>query len=146
MKFGWDARIALLYIGFVALIVTLVVKSMHQDYDLVATDYYQQEIEYQKVIDAGKNQAALSAPVQVNTGPALVTLKFPAEFTDKPVAGKVQFYSSVNAAWDKSFDISTEKNEMSISRDELHAVAYKVKMTWRADEKDYYQETEINLN
>ncbi|MBW7914094.1 MAG: FixH family protein [Taibaiella sp.] len=65
MKFGWGSRIALLYGGFVVLIAALVTGSMRQDFDLVADDYYQQEIAYQNVLDAGKNQSALSAPVRV---------------------------------------------------------------------------------
>lgn len=145
MKMSWGARIAILYLGFVALIAILVTNSMRQDFDLVSPDYYQKELKYQDVIDASKNQAALSAPVQIQATEAVVSLQFPAEFKDKIVAGTVQFYSPVNAALDKSFDISMAGNSMNIERTLLHSAAYKVKINWQCEGKDYYQESEINL-
>ena len=65
IKIGWGTKITLLYLAFVVLIVTLVTKSMHQTFDLVSGDYYNQELKYQDVIDASKNQAGLSAPVRL---------------------------------------------------------------------------------
>ena len=65
VKLNWGTRITVLYLGFVALIVFLVAGSMRQSFDLVSPDYYQKELEYQSVIEAGKNQAAVSSPVKV---------------------------------------------------------------------------------
>ena len=62
---NWGARIALLYGGFVVLIVVLVTKSMREDFDLVSADYYNKELAYQNVIEAAKEQATLSEPVKV---------------------------------------------------------------------------------
>ncbi|RYD58301.1 MAG: hypothetical protein EOP56_05095 [Sphingobacteriales bacterium] len=145
MKIGWGTRIAFLYGGFVVLIATLVIGSMRQNYDLVSKDYYQQELEYQKTIDAGKNQAALSSPVYVQANESNVVLKFPTEFTGKSLSGKVYFYSPVNATLDKSFDIAVSANSMYVSRNELSKASYKIKINWQADGKDYYQESAINL-
>ena len=145
MKIGWGTRIAFLYGGFVLLIATLVIGSMRQNYDLVSKDYYQQELDYQKTIDAGKNQATLSAPVHLHANESNVVLKFPAEFEGKAVTGKVQFYSPVDASLDKSFEITTEGNNMFINRSKLNKTAYKVRINWKAEEKAYYQQSEINL-
>lgn len=146
MKINWGAKIALLYGGFVALIVVLVAGSMRQDFDLVAPDYYSQEIKYQQVIDAGKNQASLSAPVSVHANETTVTVDFPVEFANKTLTGNIQFYSPVNAAWDKSVKLDVTGNSITIPRNELHATAYTIKMNWEADGKKYYQETSLNLH
>lgn len=145
MKISWGTKIALLYGGFVVLIVTLVAGSMRQDFDLVAPDYYGQEIKYQQVIDAGKNQSNLSAPVAIHANGQAVTIDFPADFTDKPVEGTVQFYSAVNADWDKVFDIKVTNNRMTVPRGTLHNTNYKIKLKWTCDGKQYYQETDLNL-
>lgn len=145
MKIGWGTRIAFLYGGFVVLIAMLVTGSMRQDYDLVSNDYYQQELEYQKKIDAGKNQAALSAPVHLHANNANVILKFPGEFIGKRLSGTVQFYSPADATFDKSFEISADSNSMYVSRHDLYKASYKVKINWQADGKSYYQESAINL-
>lgn len=146
MKINWGAKIALLYGGFVALIVILVAGSMRQDFDLVAPDYYSQEIKYQQVIDAGKNQAALSAPVSVHANETMVSIDFPAEFANKTLTGGIQFYSPVNAAWDKSVKLDITGNNISIPCSELHATTYTIKINWEADGKKYYQETSLNLH
>lgn len=145
MKINWGVKIALLYSGFVALIVVLVAGSMRQDFDLVAPDYYGQEIKYQQVIDAGKNQSALTAPAAIHASEQTVTIDFPAEFAGKTITGKVQFYSAVNADWDRVLDITTENNSMVVARQQLQRTNYTVKLTWNCDGKPYYQETTLNL-
>lgn len=145
VKMSWGTRIALLYGGFVVLIVTLVASSMRQSFDLVAPDYYGQEIKYQEVIDAGKNQSALSAPVSLQVAPSNITVNFPAEFKDKALAGTILFYSPVHAAWDKEIAIAATNNTMEIARNVLPGNYYKVKLKWEADGKTYYQESEVSL-
>ncbi len=145
MKINWGAKIALLYGGFVVLIVMLVAGSMRQDFDLVTPDYYGQEIKYQQVIDAGKNQATLSAPVVIHANATDVMIEFPSEFADKVVKGDVHFYSPVNASWDKTFNINIANNSMTVQRSELRNTNYTIKLNWEADGKKYYQETTLNL-
>ena len=53
---NWGKSILAVYIGFVLLMVFMVYIASRQDFDLVAKDYYQQEIAYQTKIDANKNQ------------------------------------------------------------------------------------------
>ncbi len=145
MKMNWGARIAILYGGFVAIIVTLVVGSMHQSFDLVSPDYYSQEIKYQQVIDAGKNQAALSSPVSVHADQQNVVIQFPAEFHGKEVTGDIDFYSPVSTSMDKHVPIQVNNNAMAIARNTLHTTSYNVKISWKADGKAYYQETDLTL-
>lgn len=146
IKLGWGGRIVILYGGFVILIVALVTGSMRQDFQLVSSDYYGDEIRYQNVIDAGKNQAALSAPVAIVADANTVDIELPQEFAGVPVTGEVHFYSPVNADWDKVIDMNTSNKILSIPRAQLHTTRYKVKITWNANNKDYYQESEIALN
>lgn len=146
IKLGWGGRIAVLYGGFVILIVALVTGSMRQDFQLVSTDYYGDEIRYQEVIDAGKNQAALSAPVAIVADANTVNIELPQEFAGVAVTGEVHFYSPVNADWDKVIDMNTSSKMLIIPRTQLHTTRYKVKITWNANNKQYYQESEIALN
>lgn len=146
LRINWGTRILFLYLGFVALIVTLVYSSMQQDFDLVAKDYYDEELKYQEVIDAGKNQAALSAPVGIKQTGKTVQLKFPAEFVTGGVNGTVQFYSTTNASLDRHYKIATAGNSVTyIDITDLTPSAYTAKLKWEADGKSYYQETLISI-
>jgi hypothetical protein len=146
MKIGWGWKIAVLYGGFVVLILGLVVASSRQHIDLVSKDYYNAELEYQKVIDAGKNQAGLSAPFYVHANGTTVTIDFPGEFKNKNLSGNIEFYAPVNAEWDRSFKIVTQNNSVTIPRDTLHDTRYTVKINCIMDGKSYYQEADIILH
>lgn len=145
MKLNWGTKIALMYGGFVVLIMFLVIKSMKQDFQLVSDDYYQKEIKYQDVIDGSKNQAQLSAPIAIHANEQKVTLDFPADFTNQELKGSVQFYSSVNAKWDAKFPLKAIANSMDIDRTQLQKTRYTIKINWEAAGKKYYQEDSLNL-
>ena len=48
-------RITIVFVVFIGFIVTLVTYTAFLDTDLVAEDYYQQEVNYQDIIKAKKN-------------------------------------------------------------------------------------------
>ncbi len=83
MKIGWGWKIAGLYSVFVVLILVLVIKANNQHFDLVSKDYYDAEIGYQKVLDAGKNQASLSKSLNIHANSSDVVIEFPDEFKSK---------------------------------------------------------------
>ncbi len=145
-KLGWGWKIAILYGGFVVLIVTLVVGSSRQHFDLVSKDYYEAEIDYQKVIDAGKNQSALSRSLSIHANETAVTIDFPEEFKSKILSGEIQFYSPVNSEWDRNFKIDAQNNSVTISRSALRNTRYTVKIKCSVDGKSYYQESDLMLH
>lgn len=146
IKFGWGWKIALLYSSFVALMLMLVIASSRQKFDLVSKDYYKDEIEFQKVIDANHNQQNLEGTMVVHADDASVKIDFPQEFAGKDIKGNIVFYSAVDKEWDKSFPISASGNTMAIDRTSLKQTTYKMKVAYTVDGKSYYKEHEINLS
>jgi len=146
MKLGWGWKIAILYSCFVVMMVTLVVASNRQKMDLVSKNYYEDELMFQKTLDAGKNQAGLSKPVLIHADKDSVTIDFPDEFRSKVLSGDICFYSPANEDWDKNFKISTNNNIVTISRKSLHDTKYTIKINCAVDGKKYYQESEIQLH
>jgi nitrogen fixation protein FixH len=145
MKLSWGTKIAMLYGGFVALILVLVVGSMRQHFDLVSNSYYADEINYQKVIDANKNQSTLSAPISIHANEQQVMIEFPTELSGKNLSGNVQFYSPVNSEWDKNLNIETIDNKMIIPRSTLRKTKYDIKIDLIVSGKNYHHESAINL-
>lgn len=143
MSWGW--KIGLLYTGFAAMIITLVVMSTRQHFDLVTKDYYKAEIKYQEVIDAAKNQSTLSRPFGIHANSANVVVDFPAEFSGKAISGKIQFYSPANADWDHTVDIAATDNKVMIARADLKPTNYTIKIRCTVDGREYYQESSLQL-
>src|SRR5690554_8200711 len=60
---NWGYKIALVFIGFVVLMVSLVIVCFRQkDIHLVEEQYYEKEIAYQEQINIQQNTATLIAP------------------------------------------------------------------------------------
>lgn len=146
MKISWGWKIGLLYLGFVGLIVTLVVASSRQHIDLVSPSYYADEVAYQGVIDAGKNQSGLSSAINVHADAQNVVITIPTELATAGAKGVVRFYSPVDAKFDRKFDLQSSGNSMSIDRSKLKNTRYTIKIDIEANGKKYYQETELNLH
>lgn len=146
MTIGWGWKIGLLYTGFAAMIICLVFASNKQKIDLVSKDYYKDEIAYQQVLDASKNQAGLNGALSVYANASNVVIDFPGDFTSKQLSGNVTLYSAVNQDWDKRIPISTSDNKMMIPRKDLQHTIYTVKVNYKADGKDFYYETQIDLH
>ena len=146
MKLSWGWRIEILYSLFVLFMSTLVIASNHQHFDLVSKDYYEDEIAYQKVIDAGKNQSNLSQSLVIHADGRSVTIDFPKEFEGKAISGSVKFYCPVNGDWDRDFRISAVGNSFVVPRNALHDSRYTIKISCVVDSESYYQESEILLH
>ena len=144
-KIGWGTRIAILYGGFMVLIISLVTLSMKQNFSLVSDKYYSEELAYQSTIDASKNSSALSSPVNITAYAKEIVVRFPEEFGDKSISGTVHFYSPVATNLDRKFDIAADDNTMHIERQQLVNGRYIVKLSWMSEGKTYYQETDLNL-
>ncbi len=146
MKIGWGWKIAGLYSIFVVLILILVIKANNQHIDLVSKDYYDAEVGYQKVLDAGKNQASLSKSLNIHANSSDVVIEFPDEFKSKVLTGDIQFYAPVNSEWDRTFKINAQNNTFSIPRNDLKNTRYTIKISCVVDGKNYYQESDIYLH
>lgn len=148
MKISWGWKIVFIYSAFVTLIVILVTKSMHQhlEQDLVSKYYYKDEIKYQGVLDAARNQSALSSPIVIHANDQSVTFEFPQEFKDSVLSGDIEFFSNENADWDKIFKLLTQNNSIVIDRAQLRKTSYKLKINWESGDKKYYQESDLNLH
>ena len=91
MKMNWGLRIIILYSGFVIFMLGLVYKCTQQKFDLVAKDYYAQELAYQKVIDGSHNNALLQTPVKIEQQAAGILVQLPASQAGFQ-HGKIFFY------------------------------------------------------
>jgi hypothetical protein len=144
---NWGTKIVILYSGFVLLIVTLVWKSTHTKVDLVSEDYYTQEVNFQKKLDAHTNSARLShKPIAGITADAILVF-FPQEFSGKGLSADVQLYNPSNAALDKSFTaLGMRDGRIEIPRKDIVPASYIIKLSWSAEGRDYYEEMPVKLS
>ena len=146
MNWGW--KIVVVYSAFVVMTLGMVFYFMGHKVDLVADDYYKQEIEYQDQIDKISNAKSLIEPIRFKytASQRTVLLSFPIEHLEKGLKGNIHFYRPSDSSLDKEFDIKTnESGEQTIAIGSLKKGLWKVKISWTAADKAYYDEKVITL-
>ena len=141
MSWGW--RIALLYVSFVVLIITLVIITFQFDVNLVAKDYYSQELMYQSQIDSNNNLQALDEKVTFNykKTEAIMELQLPSESLSTDTKGIIQFFRPSDGKFDfqLTFD-HRDGNSLKYNTKEILAGYWRIKVSWNSEGKDYYYE------
>jgi len=89
---NWGIKITILYIGFVILISSLVFISATNKSELVAKDYYAQELKYQDRIDALNNEKHLQISIEHEIRPNAIILTYSQSETNKTFSGEILFF------------------------------------------------------
>jgi hypothetical protein len=141
LNISWGTKIALLYISFVVLILFMVMLSMSQKIDLVTEDYYNKELTFQNTINETNNANALPEQIQHEIVDNNFHVKFPEVFKGKEVKGTITFYKPSDKSKDFSEDIVL--NENLVQKTDLKFFSrgmYKMKVSWSADNVNYFTE------
>lgn len=147
MNISWGTKVTILYTGFVAMILFMVYLTMQEKVDLVAPDYYQQELKFQDKINGKENAAAFLRGVEVKAVDAThIDLIFPEDFPLN-ATGDITFFRPSDSELDEHFTLDmkaglTQKVQLKKGKKGL----YKVKINATVDNKPYYFEESFFLN
>lgn len=139
---GWGTRIALFYGSFVALMLFMVYMAFQEDFDLVADDYYEQEIAYQDRIDQMENANSDCQKVSITKGETGYDLTF----SEKAESVKVHFFRPSDDTKDVLLEEEAVESVLAIPSSQLIAGKYLVKVEWKANGKTYFQEDDLFVN
>jgi len=134
-------RITIVFVVFLSFIISMVSYTAFLDTDLVAEDYYQQEVDYQDIIDAKKNGAELKKKIVFKQDENLLSIHFPEGIDFKNVDGTVHFYHPKNVKYDiEERLVLTNNNSQTFKKEVLKKGNYTIKMKWEDNGKTYYIE------
>lgn len=143
---NWGKGIALTYIGFVVFMVTLAYIASKQNFDLVSEDYYEQEINYQKKIDASSNFNAEANKVEFGLNDSDLSILFPSITDTKSIKGEVHCYKSSDAGSDFTVPLAVDASgKQTISRSKFKEGLFIIKLSYSINEKPFYVEKEIKF-
>ncbi|MEZ5015127.1 MAG: FixH family protein [Chitinophagales bacterium] len=143
--FHWGRKILVLYLGFVAMMVFMVVMSFRQSNDLVRDDYYEAELKFQDQINAEKNASSIRDSIHVQTNGNTLTLQFPKQLAGLS-GGSVYLYRASSADDDRKAELRLNDEaaqEMDISG--MKKGVYTLKLSWDQGADAYYVERKIFL-
>lgn len=142
---SWGTKIVFLYLSFASMIALMVYKSSTQTVDLVAPNYYEQELKYQDKIDGINNLSATANAVTITQNDGVVAFRFSTELGVPE--GHILFFKPDDASADFETEIKTDKEGIqTIYTKRLHKGAYIVKLDWRIGKKNFFKEERISIN
>ncbi|MCC5927618.1 MAG: FixH family protein [Cyclobacteriaceae bacterium] len=144
MNWGW--KIALAYSAFVALTLFMVINSMNHEVNLVADDYYRQDLEYQQQIDRIKNTRRLSQPLHIALKGKVLSLQMPEDIDPRQVEGVVHMFRPSDFKMDRTIPLQLKEDRSQvIALDDYAGGLWKVKVTWKSNGMEYFKEDNIVL-
>ncbi len=144
MNFG--GKIVVLYLSFVLLIVTLVVMCFNQKVELVANDYYAQEISFQKKINATNNEKDLHTSITHVLNDKSIVLTIDSALLSKDFNGTITFFRPSDSSKDVSMKMNFANNQQVIDNKQLTHGTYKLQLSWTSNQKSYFKEEVIFIN
>lgn len=137
---NWGYKIALFFVAFVSFMLFMLYKCIQQDFDLVAPDYYAQELVYQKQIDQQNNVLELSQKPTWELQQDHFVLTFPNQLEE----GQIRFFRPSDDQLDftEALDLDAQQQQQ-ISLNKFQKGIYKVQLSWSDQSKDYYIEKPI---
>ncbi|GAB4325543.1 MAG: FixH family protein [Bacteroidales bacterium] len=144
MKWNWGTGIFIAILLFMAFIITLVVFTTRQDYDLVEKDYYPKALAYQQQIDKRQNLIDLNARVVAVLSDDKILIQFPEQFSGKKIEGTIHFYKPDSKANDLILEIEADTTGKAVvERNRLAPGKYLIKVDFTVNGTGYYQEVTL---
>ena len=147
IKLNWGFGVVLAFIGFISFIMYFVISMSSNNkysYDLVAKDYYNQELNFQKKIDATKNAKKLKENIKIERVKEGVKIIFPKEFNTKKIKGKVFLYRPSNKQLDFEMLIAVSDSSYLLMPDKrLLDGRWNIIVDWTYKEQQYLFQKEI---
>lgn len=144
MKISWGTGIWAFYGLFVLMILAMVGMSIVQKIDLVADDYYEQELRYQGRIDKIAHAKQLVTPLKWEVAETGITIQYPADM--KGISGQIHFYCPSDNR--KDFKIKVQPNQSGIQfipTQKTPSGRYKIQIDWQANDVAYWNEGIVNI-
>jgi hypothetical protein len=137
MNWGkWIVVAFLLFAGFMAVIVTI---SMKQDVNLVSSQYYQDDLDFQQQLDRKNNTASLAHQPEITLTDQQLQVSFPEKTSIE--SGVIKLFRPSSDKLDQNFVLQPSNETIQVfALKPLDKGAYRVKMIWKVEDKEYYLE------
>lgn len=140
MKLNWGAGIAILYAGFVTMILLLVCMSASQKIDLVTDQYYEEELRFQDKINKINLAKTLADPLSWQVEEQGIMIHYPKEFSQNTLTGNIKLYCPSDNTKDRVFLVKPQDGSQLIAASDLKSGRYYLQIDWQHDKQAYWNE------
>ena len=146
MKFSWGKAIFLVMTAFVLLMASFMYRAAFNQEELVAENYYEQEIKYQQQIDKLNRTGALGEAVRMEVVGNELVISFPPEVRGRALSGELYLQRPSDSRADARLAIVVDSlGVMRVPIEERMKGAYNTVLEWRADEDEFLSKDRIHI-
>jgi len=144
IKINWGTGIVIAFVIFMGGTISTAVYLMNKDINLVADDYYDQEINYQKHIDRMERTSQLEEKQIIFFDGSTVKIIIPKVLVKKELSGEIYFYRPSDSNSDIKITLIPDTSGIQvIPVERLDKGYWKIKVSWLSNGKDYFSEDRI---
>ena len=139
----WPHAIIAWFVVFASALEAWITFTVRQRTDLVRSDYYEEEVHYQRQLDRLNRTTAVRSQVAVNYDAVKgeVTVQLPAGHVVPRPTGLVRFYRPSEAALDFEVPLAVDAQGLQrIGRRNLRGGLWKMRVEWTASGQEYFFE------
>ena len=143
----WPYMIVICMVSFMGYIAHFVYQAMNQDVDLVSKDYYAQEIKYQDQIERVRRTQALGdVMLNYKAGDEAILLQMPSTYQDMNLSGTITLFRPSDDKLDKQLPLQLGRDQSQLLEvADLESGLWKVRVSFSANNEDYYTEKTIRI-
>jgi hypothetical protein len=142
---SWGIKITVLYLGFVAIILSLVFTCFGHKTELEYSDYYARELKFQDQIDATANATNLETPIDYLVQEKSLQLTLPKALLSEDITGNIQFLRPSDASQDKIIALAPDPQGTQLIDPGFIKGVYKMQISINSRGKSYYKEAIVNF-
>lgn len=143
---NWGYKVVIAFVAFGIFLSILIYRTFQSDVQLVAPNYYEQELVYQQQIDKVSNEKALrnSVDISYHSQSGQLLIKFPP--THLISEAQVVLYRPSDATMDRTWKLTPDQSGLqSLPLDDLANGLWQVHLEWQHGERTYLKQQNIFL-
>ncbi len=142
----WPVSIIAFFSVAIAGLATFIVFCNRHPADLVAENYYEQELRYQGQMERNQRarESAAAAKVNYDSAAGVITVALPGRGASAPVAGTITLYRPSSVKLDRELKLEPDASGLQkVDARSLEPGLWAVRVSWTAEQQEYYVEEKI---
>ncbi|HEX5625162.1 MAG TPA: FixH family protein [Saprospiraceae bacterium] len=144
---NWGYRILLVIVLFISMILYFLYVSMQQTNELIDDHYYEKEKQFQGLLDASENLAALEGKLDLAQDAKWFSITLPPESISGFSQGTVDLLCLNDQSKDRHFALQPDSTGLfAIDKSRLFKGVYELRLKWTSDGKEYVFRDKVKIS
>ncbi len=144
---NWGNRIIVIFALFLSMLFYFLYVASRQSNELVDNNYYQEEIEFQKKIDAASRLNAISSKPLTQVNETEIVIQLPSSTINEFNKGSLYFIHHSSKEADRMIELKPDTaGFFKLAKTNLpNHGSYKLRIQWSSGLTTYFREEEVSL-